>query len=490
MSREVESDPTWDVEYTYGTVSGTPGVSPDVTGGPQAVTRAVKGDGSIVSYDYDERGNMDGRYVGLGLVHNYKFDNENRLESVTTNNQTMSFAYDADGQRVLTTRHDGTKVYTPFPDYEVEDPPTGQNTTRTTYRIAGQMVAVQVKVGAAAGVFSYTLTDHLGNVVALSTTGGALVSGSLARFDPFGNYRTLPTTNPGTTNHGFTGHRHNNTGVYPTLNVGLIYMNARYYLPEVGRFISPDSIVPEPIEPQSYNRYSYTRNSPINLIDPTGHRECAAPDGSCDPYKSPWVTASQEYEAGQDLTFGPEGSTETHLYGQLSFGPLNLMFDDEEGVILDIYIDIGIHGYASIIGGGVGKEFSFADMNFEGPFYYEVGKGLGVSLLGLGLEYKKALSYRSDDSVNMQYLFTGLFVAVGDGLIFDANSIVIRPSEQASEILATGGEDAWLALFDYLYSAGLVPTGYDYTGSVGQHDSFDYKGIVPIYGFPPSILSQ
>jgi RHS repeat-associated protein len=84
----------------------------------------------------------------------------------------------------------------------------------------------------------------------------SFVSGSLARYDPFGNYRTWPSSavNPAISNHGFTGHRHNNTGIYPTQNVGLIYMNARYYLPEVGRFISPDTIVPEPGNPQSYNR--------------------------------------------------------------------------------------------------------------------------------------------------------------------------------------------------------------------------------------------
>ena len=51
-------------------------------------------------------------------------------------------------------------------------------------------------------------------------------------------------------------------------------MNARYYLPEIGRFISPDSIVPDPTNPQSYNRYAYVRNSPLNYTDPSGHREC------------------------------------------------------------------------------------------------------------------------------------------------------------------------------------------------------------------------
>ena len=164
----------------------------------------------------------------------------------------------------MTTRHDGTLVYTPFPDYEREVASGGAVTTRTTYRLAGQTVAVR-----SAGALYYTYGDHLGNVVALSNTAGGLVSGSLARYDPFGNFRTTPTTNPGTTNHGFTGHRHNNTGTYPTQNVGLIYMNARYYLPEVGRFVSPDTIVPEPGNPQSYNRYSYVLNRATSFTDPT-----------------------------------------------------------------------------------------------------------------------------------------------------------------------------------------------------------------------------
>ena len=105
----------------------------------------------------------------------------------------------------------------------------------------------------------------------LSSKAGAFTVGSLARYDPLGNFRTTPTTNPGTTSHGFTGHRHNNTGTYPTQNVGLIYMNARYYLPEVGRFVSPDTIVPELSNPQSYNRYSYIENRVLNGTDPTGH---------------------------------------------------------------------------------------------------------------------------------------------------------------------------------------------------------------------------
>ncbi len=52
---------------------------------------------------------------------------------------------------------------------------------------------------------------------------------------------------------------------------GLYNYNARLYSPELGRFISADSIIPDPTDPQSLNRYSYVRNDPINAIDPTGH---------------------------------------------------------------------------------------------------------------------------------------------------------------------------------------------------------------------------
>ncbi len=70
-------------------------------------------------------------------------------------------------------------------------------------------------------------------------------------------------------------------------DLGLIYMNARYYLPQVGRFISADTMVPEPGNPQSYNRYVYVRNSPMNFTDPTGHREIGADENDLLPYEAP-----------------------------------------------------------------------------------------------------------------------------------------------------------------------------------------------------------
>ncbi len=275
--------------YGYGDRAAS-GQIPAMTGGPQAVTYVdVSGTANDWRYDYDARGNLDGKYAGTTLTHDYTFDVEGRLASVRTNNETTTFFYDADGQRVMTARpaSDGTVVYTPFPDYEREVTAGGAVRERTTYSVAGQMVAVR-----SAGALYYTYGDHLGSVVAMSNTAGVITANSLTHYDPFGNYRTWPgsNVNPLISDRGFTGHVHDNTGAYPTQNLGLIYMNARYYLPEIGRFISPDSIVPEPANPQSYNRFAYAGNRPINFTDPTGHKECGS-QSDCGNPLSRWQSA-------------------------------------------------------------------------------------------------------------------------------------------------------------------------------------------------------
>jgi RHS repeat-associated protein len=73
----------------------------------------------------------------------------------------------------------------------------------------------------------------------------------------------------------------NNTSAYPVSNrytgqvsddeTGLYYYGARYYDPQLGRFIQPDTEVQSPDDSQSLNRYSYCANNPINCVDPSGH---------------------------------------------------------------------------------------------------------------------------------------------------------------------------------------------------------------------------
>ena len=177
-----------------------------------------------------------------------------------------------------------TATITPPPNATATIPPTASPTPppandiakiqRTYYTLGGQMIGVRVKEIRSNGTTKsdklyYTYTDHLGSVTALSDANGNFVSDSLALFRPFGSYRLEPATNPEITNRGFTGHKENR-------DIGLTYMNARYYLGEVGQFISADTIVPDPMNPQQFNRYTYSLNSPTNFTDPTGHRACAS----------------------------------------------------------------------------------------------------------------------------------------------------------------------------------------------------------------------
>jgi hypothetical protein len=53
-----------------------------------------------------------------------------------------------------------------------------------------------------------------------------------------------------------------------------MYYNARWYDPYLNHFTQPDSIVPDPYNPQDWDRYSYVRNNPLRYTDPSGHKVC------------------------------------------------------------------------------------------------------------------------------------------------------------------------------------------------------------------------
>ncbi len=106
-----------------------------------------------------------------------------------------------------------------------------------------------------------TLVDHLGSPRFL--VNGAGMVESEQKFLPFGESLTDPAT-ASTFGKGFTNHEQTDPS-------GLIYMQARFYAPMYGRFLSPDPARDQHFEEtQSWNLYSYVQNNPTMKIDPTG----------------------------------------------------------------------------------------------------------------------------------------------------------------------------------------------------------------------------
>jgi RHS repeat-associated protein len=132
---------------------------------------------------------------------------------------------------------------------------TGGSATKHYYA-NGQRVATRVD-----GSLYYMHQDHLGSTVAVSDASGQAVG--RVQYDPYGEVltSTLPVT---LTDRLFTGQRLDSS-------TGLYYYNARYYDPHLGRFIQPDSLVPDLLNPQAWNRFSYCYNNPASYVDPGGH---------------------------------------------------------------------------------------------------------------------------------------------------------------------------------------------------------------------------
>lgn len=121
------------------------------------------------------------------------------------------------------------------------------------------MVAVNDGTG-----LQYLLADHLGSTVAVTNASGTLTSQQ--RYLPFGEERAIPNSPILATDFGYTGQRLLDSGMG-----GIMDYKARFYSPSLGRFQQPDTLIPNPANPQSWNRFSYVYNNPVKYNDPTGH---------------------------------------------------------------------------------------------------------------------------------------------------------------------------------------------------------------------------
>lgn len=107
---------------------------------------------------------------------------------------------------------------------------------------------------------TYYHNDHLGSPVAATDERNELLW--RAHYRPYGERQENPRDVP-YGSRGYTGHVQDSSS-------GLVYMQARYYDPVVGRFLSIDPEGPQDGVPGSFNRYAYALNNPYRYVDPDG----------------------------------------------------------------------------------------------------------------------------------------------------------------------------------------------------------------------------
>jgi RHS repeat-associated protein len=254
------------VSYGYG-----------VNAGPHAVTSAGGN-----TYTYDNNGNQiagDGRnltYTSYDMVKCITKAGDCTSNNATDNRTLFSYGPD----RARWKREDkkaGVKTTTLYLG-NVERITTDNSTDIEWKRSVGGVIYTY-KTNASnqlqATNKAYVYNDHLGSIDVI-TNGSGVIQQSLS-FNPWGarrNGETWGTFSPNelsistvftqpVTKRGFTGHE-------MVDDMGLIHMNGRIYDQKLARFLQADPFIQAAVNTQSYNRYSYLWNNPLNATDPSG----------------------------------------------------------------------------------------------------------------------------------------------------------------------------------------------------------------------------
>lgn len=169
---------------------------------------------------------------------NYTYDKENQLIGVS-GDVSASYTYDFAGNRVKKVEGNST-TYTFSPYYEME------NGKKVKHYYAGDQLIADNNDGQL--VFYHQ--DHLGSSVRLSDASGNEIK--RMGFMPYGENSFISGAGL-TPKYQYTGQEKDSTGLY--------YYGARFYDPELGRFLSLDPLGDD---------YCYANNNPIMFNDPSG----------------------------------------------------------------------------------------------------------------------------------------------------------------------------------------------------------------------------
>ena len=238
---------------------------------------------AVVIYKNDKNGNQlatvnryeissdkkDSTYVDIDVTLGDNRLNENvvnhynalnQLTQTLTKNYKVSFTYDAEGLRTSKTVNGEKTVFVWDGDQLVME-------LSESGKVQKRYIRGNDLVYADKGTDTekqYYVTDPHGNVVQLTDESGAVIK--TYEYDSFGN-----EVNPDRKDENPFRY----CGEYYDKETEEIYLRARYYQPNVGRFLTRDSYTGESDEPLSLHLYTYCENDGINSVDPSGHKKYA-----------------------------------------------------------------------------------------------------------------------------------------------------------------------------------------------------------------------
>lgn len=197
-------------------------------------------------YSYDKNGNLIAGPNG----RKYVFGLDNRISRAETSATYSLYKYDEVGNRIVETTSNGTRTFVSGL-YECS--------ARDCYRFiyAGSRLIARQK--SASAEIEYIHQDILNSTTIITNEKGSLIR--KIQYRAYGGGAGGANT---TTSRLYTGQDWDSS-------TGLYYYQTRFYDPQIGRFISPDSNSPDPSYPRNLNRYCYALNNPTTFNDPDGH---------------------------------------------------------------------------------------------------------------------------------------------------------------------------------------------------------------------------
>ena len=188
------------------------------------------------------------------------------MTSYTKGSTSISYSYDASGLRASKTVNGGTTIYQYVGDKLYFEQRADGSKMYYFYDSYGTLTYIYHHVGNVKTAYN-VVTNSQGDVIALYNWNGNQLVASY-EYDAWGNCTiTQDTTGIGAINP--IRYR----GYYYDSEIGLYYLQSRYYDPNTGRFLNADTtdILTQTIGTlHSGNLFAYCSNNPIMNVDPTG----------------------------------------------------------------------------------------------------------------------------------------------------------------------------------------------------------------------------